>query len=387
MRKLYALSMLTLLTLLAASSVSAQAQAPNGRWEFAIIKGDTTTSLQEIGQSTISMYLNVDSKSGNITHVPAWTTDTFGVDQYCCDVTVSGNFNFKTNKVTLTYNQIAVPAVGNVAATYVFSGTYQTNQQNGDVSNNPIIVGTYTSNDPTWSTSGGSFVATWFPDFPSNGQLEYVGSLLPDLGTGAEVPALINLGQDPSTHLLTGNILIGMTNSQGVACFTSPILQIQEVVPSQIVSYGTAQSGYSYTAGVGETIYATDPAGDLLWLLGYSAAPNGDSAAVGENYLCGGTFEEAEENPYYQGCTDNQASQTPSPFDGITFSKYQHNNERNNGTNNTLIFWYIVTGGPCDGMGGSDAPFHLVNKPQHGTDGNGQKHHHNYQHSGNGHHN
>ena len=34
----------------------------------------------------------------------------------------------------------------------------------------------------------------------------------------------------------------------------------------------------------------------------------------------------------------------------------------NNRTNNELVLYYGITGGPCDGFGGGDAPFHPVVK-------------------------
>jgi len=377
------LLILAALLLLPMLTSAQQAVAPNGRWEIAIISGDTPATLVW-GQGTISMYLNVNSKTGAITQLSALTTDNLGVDTYCCNDTLSGNFNFKTNAVTLVYNQVAVPSVGNVAATYTFTGTYV---DNGDQnpSTGPIIEGTYTDNAPTYNV-GGKFVATWFPDFPAQSTLEYIGALSPDEGAGPEVPAIIFLGQDPSTHLLTGNITVDIKDSNGASCFVDPTLTIQESVPSQIESFGSAYSGYSYAAGVGEEFYATDSVGNWLWLIGYSAAPNGDSAAVGENYLCGQTFAEAEENNGNWTCTDTQSTQTPSPFEGLTFSNYTRSNDRNNGTNNSLIFWYLVGSGPCSGLGGSDAPFQLVvkksNPNSNGNSNNSHKHQY-HNHGGN----
>jgi len=44
----------------------------------------------------------------------------------------------------------------------------------------------------------------------------------------------------------------------------------------------------------------------------------------------------------------------------------------NDGTNNAYTAFYGITGGPCDGLGGGDAPFVLVTKikkPKKGHDG------------------
>jgi hypothetical protein len=81
---------------------------------------------------------------------------------------------------------------------------------------------------------------------------------------------------------------------------------------------------------VGISVFAQDPAGTQIWLNGYAAKPNNDSAAVGENFLT---------------ATDTGSSMTTD-----------------NGTNNNIIFFYGVSGGPCDGLGGGDAPFHPIKK-------------------------
>ena len=87
--------------------------------------------------------------------------------------------------------------------------------------------------------------------------------------------------------------------------------------------------GVPFASGVGITVYAQDSAGTQLSLIGYAVKPNGNSAAVAESYMTN---------------TDNDGDTTTT----------------NNGTNNEIVFYYGITGGPCDGFGGGDAPFHPV---------------------------
>ncbi len=237
--------------------------------------------------------------------------------------------------------EFSVPAnaaAGQVAFSYTFTGTFNPTPDN---SNGPTITGTYTTNvNPAYSNGSGTFVATWFPDFPATTEI-YIGGLAgPDNGSGpVDVPTMITLGTNKTTHDLIGTVSIpglanngtvgipGMTNN-GIACFVSTLM-IQNVSNPALIGVGGAPNGIGvpFASGVGVTIFAQDTAGTQLSLIGYVVKPNGNSAAVGESYMTN---------------TDNDGDSTT--------------------TNNELVLYYGITGGPCDGFGGGDSPFHPVSK-------------------------
>jgi hypothetical protein len=313
--------------------------APNGRWEFVVTSGDTQNQLTNASQTTFSTYLALSGSvlSGNTTE----TTNTSAAEISCCSDIVTGTFT-KQHGATTAVVVFSVPendTVGQAAFNYTFTGTFNQNPSN---SAGPTITGTYTTNaGPTYSEGTGTFVATWFPDFPQNLQT-YMGGLAgPDTGNGpTDVPALLQLGTDSKTHDLIGTVVVpGLMNNGtlgtpglnggGTGCFAGP-LTIQKVENPSV--FGGV--GIPFASGVVITIFAQDSAGTQLMLLGYSAKPNGDSAAVGEAYLIN---------------SDNSGDNTTT----------------NNGTNNELIVYYGISGGPCDGFGGGDAPFHMQTKHEH----------------------
>ncbi len=106
-------------------------------------------------------------------------------------------------------------------------------------------------------------------------------------------------------------------------------LTIQNGSNSALIGVGGAANGIGvlFASGVGVTIFAQDTAGTQSSLIGYVVMPNGNSAAVGESYMTN---------------TDNDGDTTTT----------------NNGTNNELVLYYGINGGPCDGFGGGDSPFH-----------------------------
>jgi hypothetical protein len=346
------LSGLMTLVLIAVFSAPANAQtAPNGRWEFAVTSGDTQYQLDQAGQVTFSTYLAL---SGTVlTGNSQQTTNTSAAELYCCNDMVTGTFT-KHGSTQTAVIQFAIPAnssTGQAAFGYTFTGTYNPNPSN---SGGPTITGTYTTNvNPAFSNGSGTFVATWFPDFPSTPQL-YMGGLTgPDEGSGpTDVPTMITLGANKTTHILIGTVSIagaphdgtlgipGLSNN-GLSCFVGP-LTIQTVTNPALMGVGGAPNGIGvpFASGVGISIYAQDSAGTQLSLVGFAVKPNGNSAAVGESYL------------------------TATDDDGDTTTA-------NNGTNNELVLYYGITGGPCDGFGGGDAPFHPVvkhdrhDKPEH----------------------
>lgn len=310
-------------------AATAQSVQPNGRWEFVVTSGDTPLQLNELGQTTFSTYLLLNGTTLSGYDSNYYTTSFTGAEVYCCQESVSGTFitSGGVTTATVTFSAAANSYPGQGAFTYTFTGTYNPHPCD---SHGPTITGTYTTTGVAVNYStGGSFVATWFPDFHPTRE-EYVGGLSPDVGNGpTDIPTIIHLGTN-AQHELIGTITTSLQNSSGVSCFVGPL------------TIGNTPS-VSYASGVELQVNATDQDGNQLWLLGYSAAPNGDSAAVGENYLCDDT----------NNCTDDGGTQLSGP------------NAVNNGTNNELIFFYTVTGGPCDGLGGPDSPFHVVKNTHH----------------------
>jgi hypothetical protein len=309
--------------------------APNGRWEFVVTSGDTQAQLNDVGQVTFSTYLALTGSalSGNSQE----TTNTSAGEISCCNDTITGTFTNQGGTTTAVV-EFSVPAnssTGQVAFNYTFTGKYNPDPAN---SGGPTITGTYVTNvNSAYSNGSGTFVATWFPDFASQPQ-SYTGGLAgpEDNGSGAtDVPTQIALGTDPVSHNLIGTVSILSLTSNGLACFVGP-LTIQTIENPELIGAGGAPNGIGvpFASGVGISIYAQDAAGTQLMLSGYSAKPNGNSAAVAESYLA---------------ATDTDGDNTTT----------------NNGTNNEIIFYYGVTGGPCDGFGGGDAPFHPVKKLEH----------------------
>ena len=316
--------------------------APIGRWEFVVTSGDTQAQLDQVGQVTFSTYLSL---SGTVLSGDSQeTTGTSAGEIFCCNDIVTGTF-VKHGAVTTAVVEFSVPedaSTGQTAFNYAFNGTYNVNPTN---SNGPTITGTYTTNvNPAYSNGSGTFVATWFPDFPAKPQT-YLGGLAgPDGGSGpVDVPTMITLGTDKTSHELIGTVTVpglanngtvgipGLTNN-GIACFAGT-LTIQHVENPALIGVGGAPNGLGvpFASGVGITVYAQDSAGTQLSLIGYAVKPNGNSAAVAESYMTN---------------TDNDGDNTTT----------------NNGTNNEIVFYYGITGGPCDGFGGGDAPFHPVSK-------------------------
>ena len=317
-----------ILALLVATPAKAQTP-PNGRWEFVVTSGDTAYQLENMGQTSFSTYLTLSGTK--LTGGSQETTNTSLAEMSCCNDTMTGTYSTSKGVTSVTL-EFAVPAnnsTGQAAFNYTFNGTYNAKPGN---SGGPTITGTYTTTAGSTFSDGGTFTATWFPNFPATPQ-QYTGTLDgPDTGSGpTNVATTISLGTNSANNLIGTVSTPGMTNANGIACFAST-LTIQTVYNRLLIGVGGAPNGVGvpFASGVGITVFAQDSAGTQLWLNGFSAKPNGDSAAVGQNYLTD---------------TDTGSSETTD-----------------NGTNNNIIFYYGISGGPCDGLGGGDAPFHPVNK-------------------------
>lgn len=288
-------------------------QTIQGRWEFAITSGDTNTQLNSMGQSTISTYLLQNGSS--LSNIVAFTTDTIACDtQSDNNVTVSsGSIDAQGNVVV----SFTITLAGQTPFQYVFTGVLTP----GTSTSPTVITGTYqrtaggcTQGSLGTGTPDGNFVATYFPDLSGTWDGQFDG---PDMGSGPTgVPASFTLTTN-ADETLSGTVSApGLTNTVGDACFAGPVT-LQTGMPE----------GVSEAAGVAFQLFGTDANGTRAWVLGWATNPDGSTAAVGED----------------------------NPADG-------NNGTVDDGTNNSYSAYYGISGGPCDGLGGGDAPFKLVAK-------------------------
>ena len=310
MKKVFA----TLVMALFMSLAPARAATPQvqGRWEFVTLTGDTSAQLNNSGQSVMSTYL---LQSGSaITNIVPLTTDAYLDDQvgYNNDV-ITGTAN---NNGTVTLKLVITNSPTN-KVTLNFTGTVSTYTQHG--ANATVLTGTYTSDGQY--TTGGNFVATFFPDF--TGQA-YSGALDgPDTGSGpVEVPASFTMAMNADHTLKVTNFTV---SAPLAACFVPPFHTINDP------NYPAIPTNAS---GMGISIYLQDSVGGKIWLNGYSILADGkNTAALDEVYGDG----------------------TAYPNNGLGAV----------GTNNTYEVYYgITTNNSCNGLGGGDAPFQ-VQIPKH----------------------
>jgi hypothetical protein len=324
---------LALAWLASAGIASAAVPVVQGRWEFVVTSGDLPAQTASMGQSIFSTYLLRTAGSAVLTNIPLFTTDTVACDtQSYNNVTVANSSidDASGNAVV----DFMVTLDGGTTFHYVFTGVLA-------VGPPQTITGTYQRSvggcTQGTGTTDGTFTATWFPDL--SGTL--TGAFDEDVaGTGpTAVPASFTLTTN-TDKTLSGTIDIIGT---GFTAYPSG--------PACIVSTVTLQSnmaeGISQQSGVGLELFGTDTAGTRLWVNAYSSNPDGSPAAVGE---------------------DN-----PPGAPGTT----------NDGTNTAYTAFYGISGGPCDGFGGGDAPFQLVTKTKkvskgqdgpHGQDGQRGQH-------------
>jgi hypothetical protein len=306
-----------------AGVASASVPVVQGRWEFVVTSGDNSTQFSTMGQSIFSTYLLQSPGSTVLTNISAFTYDTVACD------TVSFN--------NISVANSSVDTLGNVVIDFTVSLPDQTQFHyvfTGVLAQGPpkIIAGTYqrsaggcTQGSLGTLTPDGTFTATWFPDLSGT----WMGAFdAPDVGTGpVAVAASFTLATN-TDKTLSGTISIlgsGLVNSSGTACIANPVT----LQPNMA-------EGVSEPAGAGFELFGIDANGTHVWVNAYATNPDGSVAAVGED------------NP-------------PSNAGTV-----------NDGTNNAYTAFYGITGGPCDGLGGGDAPFLLVTKtkkPPRGQDG------------------
>ena len=316
---------LALAWLASAGIASAAVPVVQGRWEFVVTSGDNSTQLSAMGQSIFSTYLLQTPGSTVLTNISAFTIDTVACD------TVSYN--------NITVANSSIDALGNMVVDFTVSVTGQTPFHyvfTGLLAQGPpkVITGTYqrssggcTQGSLGSGTPDGNFTATWFEDLAGT----WMGAFdAPDVGSGPlAVSASFTLATN-TDKTLSGTISIlgsGLVNSSGTACIANPIT----LQPNMAV-------GVSQSSGAGFELFGTDANGTEVWINAIATNPDGSVAAIGED------------NPLAPGNTGTA----------------------NDGTNTAYTAFYGISGGPCDGLGGGDAPFVLVNKikkPKKGHDG------------------
>jgi hypothetical protein len=296
-----------------AGIASAAVPVVQGRWEFVVTSGDNSTQLSQMGQSIFSTYLLQTPGSPVLTSNSLFTTDTVACDtESYNNVTVANSSVDDLGNVVVDFT---ITVSGQTPFHYVFTGVLAQGPPK-------VITGTYqrsaggcTQGSLGTSEPDGAFTATWFPDLSGT----WVGAFdAPDVGTG---PTAVSASFTLSTNAdktLSGTINIlgsGLVNSSGVGCIANPVT----LQPNMA-------EGISQSAGVGFELFGIDANGTHVWVNAYATNPDGSIAAVGE-----------DDPPSNEGTA-------------------------NDGTNNAYTAFYGITGGPCDGLGGGDAPFLLVTK-------------------------
>jgi len=334
---------------LAVLATFASAQNPNiaGRWSFVTLN-DTTTQLNNMGGPTeFDTVLDQSSKTiTNPTGIHAGT-DT----SYCDNAATSGEGNIKvtgtansgTNGIVLTFD-VNKGVSGSVEFKYIFTGTYTTNYErtgsHGSSTTLTAISGTYTTSGCSSAEASGTFVATYFPAINS----VYTGFLdAPDDGPAVNGtnPATIYLDASGDGSSVTGWYAANsngtgapsLSNPQtGQACFVGPV---------------TFSSSLSYVGGLAYSVFGTDSAGRQLWFNMYNSNP-----------------------------ADNGTTTFSQAAVGIDTPNSGNSGISNDGTNNQITVYYGISGGPCDGAGGGDAPFVPVKVKQHKEKPRNPRHRH-----------
>ena len=304
------------IAILLLAAIPSFASVPNvqGRFEFVTLSGDSPTQISEMGQSSISTYL---LQNGNtITNIPSITTDTLLDDGFSYNNDIASGTVNSSGKVTLTFT---ITNLDKSKIVLVYTGTLGTYSSHG--ADATVINGTYTSTGRY--TTGGSFVATFFPDFTG---VTYSGSLdSPDVaGSGgpSEVPASFSILTNADHSVTISNFQVSAPLK---SCFVPPFHTINS--PDFPLFFTNA-------SGVGLSVYLQDSVGNHIWLNAYSTLQDGENSAALDEL-----------------------------FDG---SSYPNSQLGNVGTNNLIYVSYgITSNNSCNGYGGGDTPFHVESK-KHG---------------------
>ena len=304
-----------------------------GRWTFIILTGDGPAQLANFGQGSIDTYIE---RSGSVLTARALDTyPYFQIDAYGENLPGSGVLS-GGNAFSFTFTKpVGLNYPGSLPYSITFTGTVNT-------AASPVtITGTYTNtfNDAQLSVGSGTFSATQFPDFTT--ATSYSGALdaLDPQGnlTGTTFPVSYTIQTNSTTHYLTGTVNGSSLIDNGVSCFNSEPLMIFNPDP-------TTPMADSIATGQEIILNAHDNLGNYLYMWGYAVSDNGGPAVQGESWAY--------------------------PLPSIGNGPY--------GTNKTYAYVFRVYGGPCDGWGGSDNPFTVVNHhASNGTAGSnarGRKH-------------
>src|SRR6267378_962455 len=294
---------------------SAVVPVVQGRWEFVVTSGDNPSQLSTMGQSIFSTYLLQPLGSTALTNISQFTTDTVACDtQSYNNVTVADSSIDDQGNVVVDFT---VTLSGQTPFHYVFTGVLAQGSPK-------VITGTYkrsaggcTEGSLGTANTDGNFTATWFDDLLGT----WTGAFDADVaGTGPTAVAASFTLTTNTDKTLSGSISIigsGLVDSHGSSGSANPVT----LQPNMA-------EGISQPSGVGFELFGIDANGTHLWINGMATNPDGSIAAVGED------------NPSAPGTTGTS----------------------NDGTNNAYTAFYGITGGPCDGFGGGDAPFLLVTK-------------------------
>ena len=300
---------------------SAVVPVVQGRWEFVVTSGDNPSQLSTMGQSIFSTYLLQTPGSTALTNISPFTFDTVACDtQSYNNVTVADSTIDASGNVVVDFT---VTLSDQTSFHYVFTGVLAEGPPK-------VITGTYqrsaggcTQGSLGTANTDGNFTATWFPDLSGT----WMGAFdAPDVGSGpVGVSASFTLTTNPDKTLsgtidILGSGLVSPTS--GTACIATNGTGTRRITLQPNMAEGVSQS-----SGAGFELFGTDSAGTRVWVNAMATNHDGSIAAVGE---------------------DNPANGS--------------NGTANDGTNNAYTAFYGISGGPCDGLGGGDAPFLLITK-------------------------
>src|SRR5258707_13055687 len=301
---------------------SAVVPVVQGRWEFVVTSGDNPSQLSTMGQSIFSTYLLQTLGSTALTNISPFTFDTVACDtQSYNNVTVADSTIDASGIVVVDFT---VTLSDQTSFHYVFTGVLAEGPPK-------VITGTYqrsaggcTQGSLGTANTDGNFTATWFPDLSGT----WMGAFdAPDVGSGpVGVSASFTLTTNPDKTLsgtidILGSGLVSPT--LGAACIaTNGTITLQP----------NMAEGVSQSSGAGFELFGTDSAGTRVWVNAMATNHDGSIAAVGED----------------------------NPGNGSTGTG-------DDGTNNAYTAFYGISGGPCDGLGGGDAPVLLVTKTKKGS--------------------
>jgi hypothetical protein len=329
------------------TAVIATDPIPVGRWEIVHTTGDNTAQ-SAYGPGNFSTFLRPDGTG--------YTYGTFSDSSLC--VIDSENFNQVPSWIQLSADSFQITiAVNNLGQgpnfsfiyTGVFSATTPVPGSSGV--SIPAISGTYyTVGDASACSiatkdSPGNFVATFLPTISDGSSVGSLDGFSADNGSAFDstVNATINFSTPPALGQLAGTVAL----SPGPMFHQNPCFATTNGVTDPL----TLNSGKSSQSGIFEYMFADgfDPSGvpATLFLNSFSAnlyvtSNNSDpSAAQITSTEWAVSAAIGEDNP--------NAGPTGVNSDGM---------------NSTMVMFYGVIGGVCNGAGGVDAPFHFISGKQ-----------------------